>query len=118
MSNSMGVYGTSIEDINKDAFSEYFKKEFGQTFGEKGLTYEEALKAKRILPDGQLSLAGFLFFGKNPQRIKPAFTIKAVSFIGNDISGTQYRSKPADFRGTIPQLFEEFQKLTYSYLDF
>lgn len=60
------------------------------------------MKAKRILPDGQLSLAGFLFFGEEPQRIKPAFTIKAVSFIGNDISGTQYRSKPADFRGTIP----------------
>lgn len=107
LADEMGVRGTSIDDINKDAFSEYFKKEFGQTFEEKGLTYEEALKAKRILPDGQLSLAGFLFFGKDPQRIKPAFTIKAVSFIGNDISGTQYRSKPADFRGTIPQLFDE-----------
>lgn len=107
LADEMGVRGTSIDDINKDAFSEYFKKEFGQTFEEKGLIYEEALKAKRILPDGQLSLAGFLFFGKDPQRIKPAFTIKAVSFIGNDISGTQYRSKPADFRGTIPQLFEE-----------
>lgn len=107
LADEMGVRGTSIDDINKDAFSEYFKKEFGQTFEEKGLTYEEALKAKRILPDGQLSLAGFLFFGKDPQRIKPAFTIKAISFIGNDISGTQYRSKPADFRGTIPQLFEE-----------
>lgn len=107
LADEMGVRGTSIDDINKDAFSEYFKKEFGQTFEEKGLTYEEALKAKRILPDGLLSLAGFLFFGKDPQRIKPAFTIKAVSFIGNDISGTQYRSKPADLRGTIPQLFDE-----------
>lgn len=119
LADEMGVYGTSIDDINKDAFSEYFKKEFGQTFEEKGLTYEEALKAKRILPDGQLSLAGFLFFGEEPQRIKPAFTIKAVSFIGNDISGTQYRSKPADFRGTIPQLFEEamsFLKANLQYL--
>lgn len=119
LADEMGVHGTSIDDINKDAFSEYFKKEFGQTFEEKGLTYEEALKAKRILPDRQLSLAGFLFFGKDPQRIKPAFTIKAVSFIGNDISGTQYRSKPADFRGTIPQLFEEamsFLKTNLQYL--
>ncbi len=119
LADEMGVHGTSIDDINKDAFSDYFKKEFGQTFEEKRLTYEEALKAKRILPDGQLSLAGFLFFGKEPQRIKPAFTIKAVSFIGNDISGTQYRSKPADFRGTIPQLFEEamsFLKANLQYL--
>ncbi len=119
LADEMGVHGTSIDDINKDAFSEYFKKEFGQSFEEKGLTFEEALKAKRILPDGQLSLAGLLFFGKDPQRVKPAFTIKAVSFIGNDISGTQYRSKPADFRGTIPQLFEEamsFLKANLQYL--
>lgn len=107
LADEMGVHGTSIDDINKEAFAEYFKKEFGQTFEEKGLTFEQALKAKRILQDGQLSLAGFLFFGKEPQCIKPAFTIKAISFIGNDISGTQYRSKPADFRGPIPQLFEE-----------
>lgn len=119
LADEMGVHGTSIDDINKDAFSEYFKKEFGQTFEEKGLTYENALKAKRILPKDQLSLAGFLFFGKEPQRIKPAFTIKAVSFIGNDISGTQYRNKPADFKGTIPQLFEEaisFLKANLQYL--
>ena len=103
----MEVYGTSIDDINKEAFSGYFKKEFGQTFEEKGLTYEEALRAKRVLRNEQISLAGLLFFGNDPQSVKPAFTIKAVAFIGNDISGTLYRSKPADSRGTIPQLFNE-----------
>ena len=71
------------------------------------MTYEEALRAKRVLRNGQISLAGLLFFGNDPQSVKPAFTIKAVAFIGNDISGTLYRSKPADFRGTIPQLFNE-----------
>lgn len=107
LADEMEVYGTSIDDINKEAFSGYFKKEFGQTFEEKGLTYEEALRAKRVLRNGQISLAGLLFFGNDPQSVKPAFTIKAVAFIGNDISGTLYRSKPADFRGTIPQLFNE-----------
>ena len=107
LADEMEVYGTSIDDINKEAFSGYFKKEFGQTFEEKGLTYEEALRAKRVLRNEQISLAGLLFFGNDPQSVKPAFTIKAVAFIGNDISGTLYRSKPADFRGTIPQLFNE-----------
>lgn len=51
-------------------------------------------------------MAGLLFFGKDPQSIRPAFTIKAVSYYGNDIAGTQYRSKPKDFRGTIPELFD------------
>lgn len=40
----MEVFGTSVDDINKEGFSEYFKKEFGQTYEEKGLTFEEALK--------------------------------------------------------------------------
>lgn len=119
LADEMEVYNTSIDDVNKEAFADYFKKEFGQSYEEKGLTFEEALKAKRILRNGQLSLAGLLFFGKDPQSIKPAFTIKAVSFIGNEISGTQYRSKPADFRGTIPQLFNEtmgFLKTNLKYL--
>ncbi|MDR0699330.1 MAG: putative DNA binding domain-containing protein [Tannerella sp.] len=119
LADEMEVYGTSIDDINKEAFAMYFKKEFGQSYEEKGLTFEEALKAKRVLRNGRLSLAGLLFFGKDPQSIKPAFTVKAISFIGNDISGTQYRSKPADFRGTIPQLFAEamsFFKTNLKYL--
>lgn len=57
--------------------------------------------------NSQLTLAGLLFFGKAPQAIKPAFTIKAVSYLGNDIEGNQYRNKPKDLTGTIPELFDK-----------
>lgn len=105
--DEMEVFGTSIDDVNKDAFSEYFIKEFGQSYEEKGLTFEQALRAKRVLRNEQLTLAGILFFGKDPQSIKPAYTIKVVSFFGNDISENQYRNKPIDLKGTIPQLYNE-----------
>lgn len=107
LADEMGVHGTTIDDINKDTFAEYFKKEFGETYEQKGLSYEEALRAKRVLKNNQVSLAGLLFFGNDPQSIKPAFTVKVVSFFGNDISENQYRSKPKDLRGTIPQLFND-----------
>ncbi len=107
LADEMEVYGTSISDINVPAFEDYFKKEFNQSFEEKGLTLEQALKAKRALRNGKLTLSGLLFFGKEPQSFKPAFTIKLVSFWGNDISETQYRSKPADLKGTIPELFNK-----------
>jgi len=107
LADEMEVHGTTIDDINKDTFTEYFKKEFGETYEQKGLSYEEALRAKRVLRNNQVSLAGLLFFGNDPQSIKPAFTVKVVSFFGNDISENQYRSKPNDLRGTIPQLFNE-----------
>ncbi|MDR2971680.1 MAG: putative DNA binding domain-containing protein [Bacteroidales bacterium] len=105
--DEMPVYDTTIEDINEQCFSEYFQKEFKESFQAKGLTYEKALRAKKVLADGRVTLAGLLFFGKTPQNSKPAFTIKAVSFFGNDLAETMYRSKPEDFKGTVPMLFKQ-----------
>lgn len=105
LADEMPVYGATLSDIDREAFEDYFKKEFGSSIEEKGLTYEQALTAKRVIRDGQVTLAGLLFFGISPQSFKPAFTIKLVDFFGTDISSDQYRSKPSDLTGTIPELF-------------
>lgn len=118
LADEMEVPGTSIDDIDERKFAEYFIKEFEKSFEERGLTFEQALRAKRILRNNQLTLAGLLFFGKDPQAIKPAFTIKAVSYFGNDIEGNQYRSKPNDLTGTIPEIFEKGMDFLKSNLDF
>ena len=110
LADEMEVYETGIDDIDEKSFADYFINEFGQSYQSKGLSFEEALKAKRILRNGQLTLAGLLFFGKNPQNIKPAFALKAVSVFGNDISSNRYRNKPDDIKGTIPELFEQGMK--------
>jgi predicted HTH transcriptional regulator len=101
------VFNTSIEDLDTRLFSEYFKKEFGMPLEEKGLTLEQALSAKKVMRDGQITLAGLLFFGKEPQSLRPVFSIKAVMFAGNDIGENNYRSKPEDLIGTIPELFKQ-----------
>ena len=105
--DEMEVFSTTIEDIDQQCYSTYFQKEFKESYQAKGLTYEEALKAKKVLKNNHLTLAGLLFFGKEPQTIKPAFTIKAVSFFGNALSSNMYRTKPEDFKGTIPMLFKQ-----------
>lgn len=110
LADEMEVYDTGIEDIDEKVFADYFMKEFGQSYHSKGLSFEEALKAKRVLRNGCLTLAGLLFFGKEPQSIKPAFTVKAISIFGNDISSNNYRDKPDDIKGTIPDLFERSMK--------
>lgn len=53
-----------------------------------------------------MTLGGLLFFGKHPQRYRPAFCIKAISFFGNSIGGTEYRDS-RDIMGTIPEMFSE-----------
>ena len=105
--DEMLVFGTSVENIDQSKFVSYFKKEFGRSFEDLDLDLAQALRAKKVLRDGRLTLAGLLFFGKHPQAVKPAFTIKAVSFVGNQIESIEYRSKPRDLTGTIPDLFEK-----------
>ena len=107
LADEMEVFDTSINDINEDKFRDFFYKEFCKSIREKGLSFEQALKAKRVLRNDKLTLAGLLFFGKAPQRFKPAFCIKSVSFFGNKISGKNYRNKPDDLTGTLPDLFEK-----------
>ena len=116
MADEMEVYGTSIDDIDEMSFSNYFMKEFEMSWKAKGLTYLEALKVKKVLRNNRVTLAGLLFFGKEPQNINPIFTIKAVSFFGNDLSSNMYRTKPADFKGTIPMLFKQGMDFFRSHL--
>ena len=101
------IFDSDIKDLDTRLFSEYFKKEFEMAYEEKGLTLEQALIAKKIMRNNRLTLAGLLFFGKEPQSLRPAFTIKAVMFAGNDIGGNNYRSKPEDLTGTVPELFKQ-----------
>lgn len=107
LADEMEVHETTIEDVDEIKFSVYFKKEFNNSFNEKGLTFEQALKAKRVVRNNKVTLGGLLFFGKEPQTIKPAFTVKLVSFVGNDMAGSTYRNKPGDLKGTIPEIFEK-----------
>jgi predicted HTH transcriptional regulator len=107
LADEMEIFDSSIKDLDTRLFSEYFKKEFGMTFEEKGLSLEEALTAKKIMRRGHVTLAGLLFFGNEPQALRPGFTIKAVMFAGNDIGSGSYRSKPEDLSGTIPELFKQ-----------
>ena len=101
------VYGTCIDDIDDRCFADYFKKEFNRTYQEMNLTYIEALKAKKVLFENKITLAGLLFFGKEPQKFKPAFTMKLVSYAGNDLASLTYRSKPEDTKGTIPEMYRQ-----------
>ncbi len=104
--DELPVNQAGIEEINKEKFDDFFLREFKVEYNNLGLTYEEALKAKRVLKDGKITLGGFLFFGKMPQNIKPAFCIKCVAFYGNSLGGTEYRDS-RDLTGTIPVLYDE-----------
>ena len=61
-----------------------------------------------IRPDGGLTVAAMLLFGKYPQRWLPVMTAKCICFVGNNIGGKQFRDKvnDADMEGNLLHQFE------------
>lgn len=101
--DEMIVPNTSIADIDGNKVEEYLKK-----IDEEGidLSRDQIYRNMNILKDSHLTLGGLLFFSKEPQKYRPAFGIKAVSYFGNEIEGDTYRNSK-DIKGTIPELFEQ-----------
>ena len=98
----MKVPNTSIADINIEKVVNYLH----MIDEDIEHTNEQDYKNINLLRDNNLTLGGLMFFAKNPQKNRPAFCVKAVSFYGNDISGTEYRDSE-DIVGTIPEMFEK-----------
>lgn len=101
--DEMIVPNTTINDIDKDKVKKYLQKIENV---EVDIPDEQLYQNLNITKENRLTLGGLLFFSKKPQQFRPAFCIKAVSFFGNDIAGTDYRGS-IDIVGTIPELFEQ-----------
>lgn len=106
LADEMEVYNTSVDNIDMKLFSEFYQREEGISIDNIEIELYQLFNNLNIQRNKKLTLGGLLFFGKNPQRFKPAFCIKAVSFFGNDIAGSEYRDSK-DIKGTIPILFEK-----------
>jgi len=101
------IQGSTSNDINNELFKKFVSNKTGKTINELKLTIDEILSNMGFMKDNQLTLAGLLLFGKNPQSFKPTFTVQCVSFVGNEISTTKYRDKEAPFTGNLSELYEQ-----------
>ncbi len=101
------VQGSTSNDINIEFFKKFVSKKTGKKFDELGLTIDDILSNMGFMKENQLTLAGLILFGKNPQSFKPAFTVQCISFVGNEISTTEYRDKEEPFVGNLSELYEQ-----------
>lgn len=70
---------------------------------------EKLLRNLRFIrPDGKITVAAMLLFGKYTQRWLPMMTAKCICFVGNNLGGTQFRDKvnDADIEGNLLHQFE------------
>lgn len=79
-------------DLDRAYFYTFFEREYRQDYQQTGLPLEKLLANMGLAEGPMFTLGGLLLFGQKPERYRPAFHIKAVSFYGNDITDTRYIS--------------------------
>ena len=116
--DEVAVPNATIEDLDADTIKLYLMSRFAPVFKGKnidelnmkdyslnamaecvikGTTIEKLLRNLRFIrPDGKMTVAAMLLFGKYTQRWLPVMTAKCISYIGNSIGGTQFRDKMHD----------------------
>lgn len=100
----MLLHHSSLSDINWDKFQAFYEEKYKEPcYREEVPKYLENL---RLGGEGKLNIAGALLFGKNSQKLIPSFFITAIWFLGNQITGTEYRSSE-NITGTLDQQFRK-----------
>jgi len=104
------VEGTTSGDIDLEHFSDFFEKQYREPLENElekaGISLGQLLNNLGLSREAALNLAGVMLFGRNPQRHRPAFVVKAVSFVGNDPAGDKYRDSQ-DIKGCLRDLHRE-----------
>ena len=119
------VNGVTIQDLNVDTIKTFLGNRFERALEKKGLTgdafkeasidkvcsaiakghdCEKILRNLRFIrPDGMLTVAAVLLFGKYTQRWMPVMTAKCICFAGNSVGGKVFRDKvnDADMEGNL-----------------
>lgn len=125
-----GVRDASIKDLDESTIKTFLGNRFEKALVRKGLVGdafreaslntvcsaiasghdgEKLLRNLRFIrPDGKITVAAMLLFGKYTQRWLPVMTAKCICFVGNNLGGTQFRDKvnDADIEGNLLHQFE------------
>lgn len=125
-----GVRDATVKDLDENTIKTFLSNKFEKVLVRKGLVGDALCEAsldtvcsaiasghngeklmrnlRFIRPDGKITLAAMLLFGKYTQRWLPAMTAKCISFVGNNLGGTQFRDKvnDADIEGNLLHQFE------------
>lgn len=120
----------NVDDLDLDTFKEYLLKRFENPLRNNGIepsdydsksldeiisaisrniTLDRLLTNLRLMrPDGHLTLAGLILFGKNPQLLRPTLTAKCIAFYGNSVGGSRFRDKvnDADMEGNLSHQYD------------
>jgi len=105
---------SSLDDFNWDKFKSFYEEKYKEPCEKEEIL--KYLSNLRLGDKGKLNVACALLFGKNLQRLTPAFFITAIWFRGNDIADTEYRSSD-NIIGTLDDMYRKGNDFILSKLD-
>jgi len=107
--DELPVPKTSIDDVDLYHFGEFLENNYGiqktDVLTPGKVDVPQKLQNLGLMDGSQLTLAGVMLFGKDPQRYVPVNMVKAVAFVGTSMAGSEYRDSE-DFRGTLRDLYK------------
>jgi len=112
------VVGSDISDLNSEQFYYFLEKDSIKIYEEVkqgSLSLSSVLENRELLKKEQLTLAGNLIFGVNPQKYNSSFYIDCVYFDGNDVSVDKFISK-STIKGSFEKLFNDSLAFVVSHL--
>ena len=81
------------EELNRPYFINFVDKNYPNAPEWKGQSYPQLLANMNLAKDGKFNLAGLLLFASTPQKFRGDAVINAVSYYGNKIEGTSFKSR-------------------------
>ncbi|MEA3490655.1 MAG: ATP-binding protein [Campylobacterota bacterium] len=112
------VSGSSINDLNTQLYYQYLAKANSDVLDklQKGeIDLHILLENEMIMKNTQLTLAGNLIFGINPQKFNKAFYVNCCYFDGDDVTVDKFISKKRVL-GTFEKLYDESMSFVKSNL--
>lgn len=100
------VESLSAGDVDMPYFEAFFQRQFGVSLAQHDQPLPQLLTNMNLMNQGQLNVAGSLLFAKAPQFALPAFIVKAVAFVGNEIEDQRYIDS-RDISGKLADVFQQ-----------
>jgi ATP-dependent DNA helicase RecG len=95
----------SIADIDVKYFSHFFQRYYDESLEEQDIPLPNILENMNLMKDGCLNLSGALLFSNTVEHKLPVCRVKAVAFIGNDISGSEYLDS-REIAGKLEEIYQ------------
>lgn len=100
------VAGLGPGDVDMPYFETFFEQQFGEPLAGHNRPLPQLLTNMNLMNQGQLNVAGGLLFAKTPHYALPAFIVKAVAFVGNQIEDERYIDS-RDITGKLADVFQQ-----------